>query len=169
MLIFCDTEFTGLHQTNARLISMALVAGERNTFYAELPEGDGWARNECSAFVMDHVLPMLKGGRNQVARSDLKGKLLEWWARDTRPAQIACDSPIDFQYLKAILGEEWPAHVGGKSYYDLRPLVDTTIYDATVQRYYRADRPRHNALNDARAYRLGWLAWKRSGQQTVWR
>lgn len=38
-------------------------------------------------------------------------------------------------------------------------MVDSTVYDKAVQRYYTPDRPMHNALADAQAYRLGWLAW----------
>jgi hypothetical protein len=44
-------------------------------------------------------------------------------------------------------------------YFDLRPLIDTTVYDHTVAACYETDPRLHHALADARAYRLGWLAW----------
>lgn len=51
----------------------------------------------------------------------------------------------------------WPEKLDTRPF-DLRPLIDTTVYDQVVQRYYTSERLSHNALNDAQAYRLGW-AW----------
>jgi hypothetical protein len=72
--------------------------------------------------------------------------------------QVACDSETDYRFLKAILANCWPDNLE-KRYFDLRPIVDTTIFDRAVQCYYAEDRPMHNALADAQAYSLGWLAW----------
>ncbi len=159
MLLFLDTEFTGLNQRETRLISLALVPADgRNPFYAEIEEGLGWRRDECSSFVLDEVLPILKGGECVVPFGAVRPRLVEWFATMPRSVQVACDSEIDFEFLKAILFHAWPANLE-KSYHDLRPLVDTTVYDKAVQRHYTPDRPPHNALADAEAYRLGWHAW----------
>lgn len=159
LLIFLDTEYTGLGQTDPKLISIALVPEDgKNQFYAEIEMGEGWTRQDCNDFVLAKVLPSLKGGEYLVTRAKLKDKLLGWFASMPRSVQVACDSNTDFHFLQQILGEEWPGKLD-KLYFDLRPLIDTTVYDQTVQRYYSPDRSPHNALNDAQAYRLGWLAW----------
>jgi len=159
MLIFLDTEFTGLGQPDPKLISLALVPADgRREFYAELAVGEGWTHGDCSDFVCQEVLPILNGGKFTVSADDLKIHLLAWFAAMPRSIQVACDSEIDFRFLKAVLADGWPDNLV-KRYFDLRPMVDTTIYDRAVQRYYTPDRLPHNALADAQAYRLGWLAW----------
>jgi len=159
MLIFLDTEFTGLNQPDPKLISLALVPADgRREFYAEVEIGDGWTFWDCAEFVRQEVLPLMKGGENLVTRAELRARLVEWFTTMPRSVQVACDSEIDFRFLQTILADCWPENLQ-KGYFDLRPMVDTTVYDQAVQRYYNADKPVHNALADAQAYRLGWLAW----------
>lgn len=105
-----------------------------------------------------NVLPLLSGGDCVLALGTLQEKLLGWFADMPKHIQIACDSETDFRFLRAILADCWPKNLDDR-YFDLRPLIDTTIYDKTVQRYYNAGGSMHNALADAQAYRLGWLAW----------
>lgn len=84
--------------------------------------------------------------------------LLAWFSDMPRSVQIACDSVIDFRFLKEILDADWPNKLE-KQYFDLSTLITSSTYDQTVNRYYTQERPPHNALADAQAYRLGWLAW----------
>jgi hypothetical protein len=72
--------------------------------------------------------------------------------------QAACDSTTDFHFLLDLLGAPLAPNLAEK-YFDLRPLIDSTVYDSTVAAYNRTDPREHHALVDARAYRLGWLAW----------
>ena len=159
MLIFLDTEFTGLGQPNPKLISLALVPADgRNPFYAEIAEGDGWTLNDCNSFVLREVLPILNGGKYIVPSTELCNLLRAWFADMPRSVQIACDSVIDFRFLRTILAAEWPSKLE-EQYFDLSTLITNSIYDQTVNRYYTQERPPHNALADAQAYRLGWLVW----------
>lgn len=159
MLIFFDTEFTGLGQPNPKLISLALVPADGGSpFYAEIADGDGWVRNDCNSFVLREVLPILKGGKYIVLSTELRNLLLAWFTSMPRSVQVACDSVIDFRFLKGILDTDWPNKLE-KQYFDLSTLITNSIYDQTVNSYYTQDRPPHNALVDAQAYRLGWLAW----------
>ena len=159
MLIFFDTEFTGLGKPNPKLISLALVPDDgRNPFYAEIAEGDGWTLNDCNSFVLREVLPILNGGKHIVPSTELSNLLRVWFADMPRSVQIACDSVIDFRFLRTILAAEWPDKLE-EQYFDLSTLITNSIYDQTVNRYYTQERPPHNALADAQAYRLGWLAW----------
>ena len=160
MLIFLDTEFTGLFQADPKLISLAMVPADgRTPFYAELIEGEGWTRNDCTEFVMLNILPILKGGEYSVNRTELRERLLAWFEGLPRSVSAACDSEIDFHFLQQVLSDCWPENLHER-YYDLRPLIDTGVYHHAVQHFYTADQPMHNALADAQAYRQGWMAWQ---------
>ncbi|ENG0237448.1 3'-5' exoribonuclease [Burkholderia multivorans] len=154
MLLFLDTEYTGLGP-QPKLISLALVAedGSRE-FYAEL--ADTWTPDDCTPFVQREVLPLLAGPR--LLRADACAALREWFDHAPRAVQAACDSETDWHFLLDLLGRPLPANLADR-HYDLRPLIDTTIYDRTVAASYTADAREHHALADARAYRRGWLAW----------
>lgn len=135
MLLFLDTEYTGLGQVNhtPKLISIALVSEDgKNLFSAEIEMGDGWARQDCNSFVLAKVLPNLQGGECQVTRARLTDRLLGWFASMPRSVQVACDSDTDFCFLQLILGDDWPDKLDER-YFDLRPLIDTTVYDQTVE------------------------------------
>ncbi|MDH6149704.1 MULTISPECIES: hypothetical protein [Paraburkholderia] len=155
MLLFLDTEYTGLDQRPPKLVSLALVAedGSRE-FYVEL--ADTWAIDDCAAFVQRKVLPLLD--KSGTTRAEARATLQSWLAASPRTVQAACDSETDFRFLVDLLGPDRPANLTDR-YYDLRPLIDTPVYDRAVQDYYRKDRRVHHALADARAYRYGWLAW----------
>ncbi|MGG5543205.1 exonuclease domain-containing protein [Burkholderia vietnamiensis] len=155
MLLFLDTEYTGLGQSQPKLISLALVAedGSRE-FYVELD--DTWIVDDCTGFVQREVLPLLNGPR--AARVEACTELREWLTSVPRAVTVACDSETDWRFLLGLLGLERPRNLSNH-YYDLRPLIDTPVYDRAVQAYYRGDDRMHHALADARAYRCGWLAW----------
>lgn len=168
MLIFLDTEFTSLSQSDSKLLSLALVPADgRNHFYAEIAMGeDSWNFWDCSDFVMTDVLPLMKGGDCLMSNADLRARLVEWFATMPRSVRVACDSEIDFRFLQAILTDAWPKNLE-KRYFDLRPMVDTTVYDQAVYGYYAPGRYAHNALNDAQAYRIGWLAWADANKEAL--
>jgi hypothetical protein len=159
MLLFLDTEYTE-PKVARKLISLALVAedGSRE-FYAEL--ADTWTLKHCTPFVTREVLPLLTGPRIPVA--ELRTQLLAWVANAPRSVRVACDSVLAWMIRVDALGLDilprvWPKNLD-RTFYDLRPLIDTSIYHQAAQDYYRTDPREHHALADARAYRHGWLAW----------
>ena len=159
MLIFLETEYTGLGQADPKLISIGLVPLDDSVpFYAEIQVDDGWQLTDCNEFVIREVLPILKGGKYLMPRKIIKTELLRWLSGKPRELQVACDSVTDFRFLKEILGEDWPPKLAG-AFYDLAPLIASSIYDRAAQRFYTLDQPPHNALADANAHRAGWLAW----------
>lgn len=160
MLIFLDTEFTGLNQSDPKLISIGLVPADgRNEFYAEIEIGDGWTYFDCAEFVRLEVLPLLKGGNRLVTRAELRDKLLAWFATLPRNCQIACDSEIDMRLLRQALGDAWPANLAPK-HFDLRDMANSTVFDRAVAEYFEWTNAKpHHALHDARANRKGWLAY----------
>lgn len=155
MLLFLDTEYTGLNQQAPKLISLALVAedGSRE-FYVEL--SDTWMPDDCTSFVLREILPLLDGPRLPLDAA--RAQLSAWLEDAPRSVQIACDSETDWRFLLDLAGTPRPPSLLDH-YFDLRPLIDTTIYDRTVAAHYEADPRMHHALVDARAYRKGWLAW----------
>jgi hypothetical protein len=164
MLLFLDTEYTGYGPPAPKLISLALVAedGQRE-FYVELT--DTWQIADCTEYVRNNVVPLLGGSEHTLPEA--RAKLLAWLGDAPRAVQAACDSVTDFRFLLNMLGPSGAQNLA-HTYFDLRPLIDSTIYDTTVARYYRGDQREHHALADARAYRLGWLAWmdSRKGKGT---
>ncbi len=64
MLIFFDTEFTGLHW-EAKQISIGLKAEDGRVFYAEL--SDTYEIADCGDFVCSTVLPLLEGSVVRIA------------------------------------------------------------------------------------------------------
>jgi hypothetical protein len=156
MRLFLDTEYSGYGRRDPSLISMALVAEDgHREFYVEL--SDTWDISECSTFVREYVLPLLDG--HKLTLVDARSSLRFWLEESPRNLQIACDSPRDFILFKLLLGSPWIQKLYPE-YLDLRPLIDTVVYDKAVDSYYAKDPRRHHALVDARAYRRGWLAWQ---------
>ncbi|NYH23816.1 hypothetical protein [Paraburkholderia bryophila] len=155
MLLFLDTEYTGLGQRSPQLISLGIVAEDASReFYIEL--ADMWRTEDCSDFVRGRVLPLLEGMSLPFLQA--RARLRDWFLNAPRAVQIACDSGTDFRFLLELLGSPLPANLAA-TYFDLRPLIDTGVYDRTVSNCYQHDNRIHHALVDARAYRKGWLAW----------
>lgn len=155
MLIFLDAEYTRLsHPAHARkLLSVAPVAEDGGAeWYTEL---DGWVLADCDLWVQRHVLPLLTGSRlsHDVARASLQ----DWFAERPRSVQAACDSDIDWSFLLGLLCDR-PSNLTTQRH-DLAPLIDTPSYNNTLTAYFDQGHPEHHTLHDARAYRLGWLAW----------
>ena len=156
MLIFLDTEFTDF--IDCELVSIGMVSEDgQHEFYAERTDyTDGW----CNNFVREGVLPLL--GRFPGAactRDELTRRLWAWFATLPHHVQIASDSTHDRDLLWDAFDEGLPENLD-RSVFDLRSLIDTTIFNDAVCRYHeQQNQPWHHALHDARAYRAGWMAW----------
>jgi hypothetical protein len=155
MLLFLDTEYTGYGQATPQLISLALVAEDgKREFYVEI--ADTWRVADCTEFVKREVLPLLDGPRRTSVQA--RAELRAWLADSPRKVQAACDSSTDFNFLLGLVGSPCPINLA-PDYFDLRALIDLTVYDRSVAASYKSDQRLHHALADARAYRRGWLAW----------
>ena len=147
MLIYLDTEFTGLGQRWPRLISIGLIDEDGQTFYAELPPASYMPK--VTDWVAANVLPLLDGAGAVRQGWELCENLTHWIA-ERGPAQVVTDAPnYDFRFLESLLSP-WPVNL------DRMPVVPQldaeTIATACV------DLRRHHALDDAKALRLAWLA-----------
>lgn len=151
MLIFFDTEFTSL-EWPAECPSIGLVTDDgRHWRYLERSDVD---RTACSDFVVSTVLPLFGHVPGAVMPYGEFGAALRAWL-ETLPGelQFACDSPIDFRFLKWILEGRLAVH------YHPTPLLvgreDPEAWEQAIEAYFAA-RPRirrHHALADAYACR----------------
>lgn len=163
MLIFFDTEFTGL-VTDPKLISVGMIAqdGER-TFYAEL--GDTYHVSQCEQFVHEAVLPHLQGGDAWMTMDELTLRLGNWIESFNQPVQLVTDSlSWDWPWIQELfyLPGTWPENLDGKPG-QLYEMVDSPFLDRAVEQEFQSHVPRlrrHHALDDARVNRLAWMAWK---------
>lgn len=65
MIVFFDTEFTGL-SSDPRLLSIGMVADSGEELYIELT--NGWSEDNCSYWVMNNTLPLLGNGERLTRR-----------------------------------------------------------------------------------------------------
>ncbi len=156
MKLFLDCEFTDF--LDIELISIAMVSEDgQHEFYAERND---FAHAKCSDFVRAAVEPLLGQHPEAICdREELCRRLWAWFATLPREVQIAADSTHDRDLLWDAFGEGLPPNLDMKVF-DLRPLIDTTVFNDAVCHYHnQPGQPWHHSLHDARAHRAGWLAW----------
>lgn len=158
MLVFFDTEFTGLHW-EAKLVSIGLVAEDGHEFYAEL--SDTYQNADCSTFAHAEVLPLLERGGVRMTLPALSLRLGNWLEGFEQPVTLATDSiGWDWPWIKMIFADlmTWPTN--------LNSSPETLMFDAdageqfnnAIELAFSGGLRRHHALDDAKANRLGWLA-----------
>lgn len=154
--VFLDTEFTGLGQRWPRLISIGLVTeGGQQEFYAELPSVS--YREKCGSWVCENVLPLLDGGDHVMQPDELRQRLAQWIAA-LGDVVIACDSEIDFTFLRSTL-DPWPKNVADRPLLlTMNYLNDYDAFEPAIEAAFAGGLRRHHALDDAKANRLGWIA-----------
>lgn len=144
MKIFIDTEFTDLTPDN-KLISIALVAENGESFYAEL--SDSYKLKDCSDFVKSYVLPFLKGGEYVMTENECALFMAQWIEGRGEDCIIACDNMSwDVPHLIYLLDKTglWPENLKRGEYFKFQIMVD--VADKIVA---QNDLDIHNALDDA--------------------
>lgn len=161
MLIFFDTEFTGL-DIDPKLISIALISEDgTHEFYSEL--SDTFHPKDCAPFVHEAVLPHLQGGDALMTFNELTLRLGNWINGFDQPVQLVTDSfSWDWPWIQELFSQSgtWPKNLDGKPV-ALSKLVGPITLDAEVELIFRDHVPRlrrHHALDDAKANRLAYRA-----------
>ena len=156
MLLFLDTEFTGLDQPKPDLISIALVDETGRDFYAELPESN-WTV-QCNEWVHFNVVPHLWRGDYVHSAAVIGERITAWIESMAEKAVIITDYPdVDFfAQLRPLLSRwpknlhSWPMQFSAWSMGDaMQPVLQNRLDD-----YHSPERPAHHALHDAHALRL---------------
>lgn len=153
MLLFIDTEYTD--SLNCDLISIGMVSEDKR--YEIYLERSDFQVNWCNSFVHASVIPQLGQFGYAMSRRELSDKLKFWFASLPRQVYIACDSYTDWELMLDAMDNTKPQNLVGR--FDLRSLVDSSVYHNEVVRYHELYGAWHHALHDARAHRYGWLAW----------
>lgn len=159
MLLFLDTEFTGL-SVDPALISIGLVSEDGREFYAELT--DTWDAESCDFFVQEQVLPLLDGGDARMNWDELAKRLPGWIASFEEPVQIATDAVAwDWPWVQKICyaSGTWPRNL---SHQPLAVSSQTDVYETTGLQHNDPSLRQHHSLDDAKALRFLWLSAKRA-------
>lgn len=137
MKLFLDCEFTNY---NADLISMALVSENDDEFYEVVP----FRHLMCHPWVIDNVIPILK--KEEISYERFQTKLRQYLNRFDE-VEVIADWPEDFYHFSRSL-LTGPGEMLG---------VNCKIRMTLEKRLeYTSELP-HNALEDARAIKAGYL------------
>lgn len=110
MKLFLDCEFTQLNQ-DTKLISLALVSEAGDEFYVELT--DTYKIEDCSDFVIQHVLPQLSLTRYGMSLVDAQAALSAFLGSIEGQLEVCSDAPDwdwDFFCQLAYADHKWPSH-----------------------------------------------------------
>jgi hypothetical protein len=149
MKLFLDTEFTDLAPGN-KLISIALVAENGEFFYAEL--NDTYERSECSDFVLNFVLPFLKGGEYVMSENECALKLATWIEDRGEYCILGLDNiSWDLPHLQRLLDktELWPENLEFNDYFKFQ-IMDEVAFEIVHVNGFDV----HNALDDAKVMQI---------------
>ena len=151
--IYLDTEFTKF--TRPQLISVALVAESGQEFYGESTD---FVKVQCSDFVVENVLPLLRGGEAAASLIDLRVKLVDWLATLPSPAEIISDFEGDMELVLDLLrisaNDIHRYNIAALTVLD-GEVVKSESFDRALNDYFtNVDSRRHCALVDARALML---------------
>lgn len=115
MKLFLDCEFTQLNK-DTKLISLALVTETGDEFYVELT--DTYDIEDCSEFVVQHVLPQLDTQTYGVTLVEAQSSLLAFLSDLEGPLEICSDAPDwdwDFFCQLAYVDHRWPVNVANRA------------------------------------------------------
>jgi hypothetical protein len=162
-----DWEFTdiGAIGINCLPISVGLVSLGDESIYLEFADF-----GPCSDFVTEHVLPHLSL-RNKVNHREAASRVLSWLSQQGSRIVLTADSDYDWRMLLWVVPElcqylqvrfvhilEEPSLQQFELADGARGRIVRDIDDGMAAWYMRHQRPRHQALNDARALRAAWLS-----------
>lgn len=111
MKLYLDCEFTQL-SSEAKLISLALVAENGKGFYVELM--DTWDTQDCSDFVIEIVLPQLWRGSYSMPVLAAREALLAFLKGFAETLEVVTDAPqYDWELFCELAYEDgkWPNNV----------------------------------------------------------
>lgn len=142
MRLFLDTEFTQL-TPEYKLISIALVDEDENFFYAELT--DTYTLGDCSDFVKQNVLPLLRGPEYRMTEYECKLALCKWIEDRNVPCVICTDAPTwDLPLFLPLLRPIIPENLN-----ITESMLIRVPHNVETDLVIKFDYDVHNALDDA--------------------
>lgn len=148
MKIFLDCEFTQLNQ-DSKLISLALVSESDDEFYVELT--DTYTLQDCSDFVIQHVLPQLDSLRYGQSLVDARALLLRFLSGFDEELEVCSDAPQwDWGFFCDLVDaghQPWPVQVINQPTNLIS--IFNQVNEKALEQLELCDLP-HHALLDAR-------------------
>jgi hypothetical protein len=147
--LFLDTEFTDLVPWN-KLISIALMTEDGKYFYAELT--DTYRHSDCSHFVINSVLPYLKGTEYRMTEGECALKITQWIEDLGNEYVLAMDNgDWDYPHLQKLIEMTslWPSNLVRNK--DIKFIINPDdVLEIVLQNKFDV----HNALDDAKVMML---------------
>ena len=154
MIVFFDTEFSGLN-SDPRLLSIGLVADAGDELYIEF--SDGWAAENCSAWVVEHVVPMLGDGE-RLTRTDAASRISSWLSSVAGSSVLLGETDWDTDLVTELMMASGVRH----DHFQIKELEysgksQADEFKAARQHYFDSEQVSpHHALVDARAFKQAW-------------
>ena len=154
MLVFFDTEFSGLN-SEPHLLSIGLVADTGDELYIEF--ADWWAEENCSRWVLEHVLPVLGNGE-RLTRLAAVDRILSWLSSIAASPVLLGETDWD----TALVIELMAAGGGKNDRFQIKELkfsgkAQAEEFNEARQHYFNSEHiSPHHALVDARAFKYAW-------------
>lgn len=177
MKTYFDTEFEDL-RAGAGLLSIGLITEAGAEIYIELT--DGWDIDECSPFVLDHVIPLFDADAgDKCSHAEAGIRVLEFLKRhaENHSVELVSDSEWDWNLLLSLFASQGAERVGNRmqvsgiqihfSMAQWRSPVAASVFQDAYAGYFSGDNPEqlyylpHHALVDARALRHACLIAQR--------
>ena len=159
MNVFVDSEFSSLG-SDPRLISIALVAEGGDELYIEFTSG--WTPEQCSKWVIEHVLPKLGTGE-QLTRYATVKRIMRWLLDLATAPTLIVDSSWDAELIGNLFAENGiePEMYRIKTI-EFADKNEANQFQYARQEYFTAIRGgQHHALVDAHALQFAWAELER--------
>ena len=162
LLVFVDTEFTGL-EVGARLISLGMVAEDGREFYIQSRD---WALDDCSPFVLEVVLPLLSTDFLPLREAGASAKC---WIEGLGCEVILATDSTEWDGLMLNMAFKecgWPSNARARLGFLSFGGTSGTIFEKERSRRFLEGLREHHALDDAKAAKEAYLATCRA--QPLW-
>ena len=164
MDVFVDAEFSSLG-SDPRLISVAFVADGGDELYIEFTSG--WKPEQCSKWVIEHVLPMLGTGE-QLNRRVAVERVMMWLSGLAAAPTLIVDSSWDAELISNLFSENGiDPEMNRIETIEFADKNEAKQFEKARQKYFTTFSGRqHHALVDAHALQFAvvQLIFCKSGQ-----
>jgi len=156
MKIFFDSEFTAL-SSDPRLISIGMVAENGSQLYIELT--DGWSEENCSAWVREHVVPLLGKG-DKCTRAEAGKRIFSWLSFAEYPPTLLSDSDWDTTLLAELMNEcSIPRERYHLEVLEYKTKIQAKAFEEARLRHFQSmNLVQHYALHDAQVFHAAWVS-----------
>ncbi len=154
MIVFFDTEFTGL-SSDPRLLSIGMVADSGEELYIEFI--NGWSEGNCSYWVMNNIVPLLGSGE-RLTRRDAVERIIDWLSLFEIQPTLLGETTWDTILLTALIHEYAVSPDRFRvEVIEYSGKEQANSFEGEKRSYFESHKlSPHHALTDAHAFRAAW-------------